>query len=61
MRFVVISDMQRFQLEYREMSRESLVFSRFIQELLGKCVHQENTSKTWDISWYVIGERCETI
>ena len=41
--------MQQFQVVHHGICHKSLVFSRFSQEPLGECVHQEITSDKWDI------------
>ena len=40
---------------YHGISNESLVFSGYIHEPLGECVHRENTSDTW--IYHIPGER----
>ena len=40
------------KLVYHGISYESLLFSPYIHEPLGECVHQENASGKWNIPWY---------
>ena len=41
--------MQCFRVVYYGISHESLVFSQYTDEPLGKCVYKENRSDKWDI------------
>ena len=40
--------LQRSLVVYHGISHLSLVFPRYSHELLGKCVHRENTSDSWE-------------
>ena len=53
--------MQRSLVVYYGISHPSLVFSWYIHSDKGSGVLEENTSVTWDISWYTTRERCITI
>ena len=59
--YVYILVIQRFRVVYRGISHESLVFSCYINEPLGECVYQENTSDEWDIPRHTTRKRWVTI
>jgi len=44
--------MQRSLVVYHRISHLSLVFSWYTHKSLGDCVYRENTSDSWDITWY---------